>query len=136
MTSHDAATQAGLDILAQGGTAADASVAVAAVLTVVEGYFSSVFGGGTWALYYEAETGVVTGLDGVGPTGSYATPGDYEARSGSPGIHQSVVPGAWDGWMLWLEQYGRLDLGDVLAPAISIARNGFLVTEELGYWLG
>jgi gamma-glutamyltranspeptidase/glutathione hydrolase len=135
VSAHEVATGAGLAMLAQGGSAADASIAVAAALTVVEGWFSSVLGGGTWALYYDAANGEVTSLDGVGPTGSKATREDYEARAASPGIHQSNVPGAWDGWMLWLERYGRLDLGQVLEPAIGLARNGFPASAELVLWL-
>lgn len=135
VSAHEDATRAGLAMLEAGGTAADAAIAIASVLSVVEGYFSSVLGGGTWALYYEAATGEVTSLDGVGPTGTFATLEDYEARSGSPGIHQSVVPGAWDGWMLWLGRYGRLDLGEIMAPAITLARDGFTITKEFAYWL-
>jgi gamma-glutamyltranspeptidase/glutathione hydrolase len=82
VTTHQAATDAGLAMLAQGGTAADAAIAIASVLSVVEGWFSSVLGGGTWALYYDAATGAVTSLDGVGPTGSNATREDYAARAG------------------------------------------------------
>lgn len=135
VTAHDAATDAGLAMLDQGGSAADASIAAAAVLTVVESYFSSVMGGGTWALYYDAGAGEVTSLDGVGPVGSNASIADYEARSSNPGIHQSVVPGAWDGWMLWLERYGRLDLGQILEPAIRLARDGNPANAEMAEWL-
>ena len=133
-TAHESATSAGMAILEAGGSAADAAISIAAVLSVVEGWFSSVLGGGTWALYYDAETGEVTSLDGVGPTGSNATSEDYEPQAADPGIHQSVVPGAWDGWMLWLERYGRLDLGDVLAPAIEHARNGHPASADLAWW--
>lgn len=134
VSAHQAATEAGMDMLARGGTAADAAVAVAAALTVVQGWFSSVLGGGTWALYYDAASEVVASLDGVGPAGSQATPDDYAARAGESGIHQSIVPGAWDGWMLWLAAYGRLDLGAVLEPAIRLARDGFPASASLVSW--
>jgi gamma-glutamyltranspeptidase/glutathione hydrolase len=136
VSSHTLATDAGIEILAAGGTAADAAIAVAAALSVVEPWFSSALGGGTWALYFDAETGEVTSVDGVGPVGSNASREDYAARAGIDGIHQSVVPGAWDGWMLWLDRYGELDLGEVLAPAIRIAREGYPVSPEMAYWLG
>jgi gamma-glutamyltranspeptidase/glutathione hydrolase len=136
VSSHELATQAGLDILAAGGAAADAAIAVAAALSVVEPWFSSALGGGTWALYYSADSGEVTSLDGVGPVGSLATREDYAERAGVDGIHQSIVPGAWDGWMLWLERYGRLDLGQVLGPATALARDGYTVSGEMAYWLG
>ena len=136
VSSHELATAAGRETLAAGGTAADAAIAVATALTVVEPFFSSALGGGTWALYYEAESGAVTSLDGVGPVGRNATREDYAARAEANGMHQSIVPGAWDGWMLWLDRYGRLDLGQVLAPALRLARDGYPVSTEMGYWLG
>jgi gamma-glutamyltranspeptidase / glutathione hydrolase len=135
VSAHRLATEAGIKILADGGTAADAAITVAAVLTVVEPYFSSVFGGGTWALYYDAEKGEVTSLDGVGPIGSNATISDYAARGGSNGIHQAVVPGAWDGWMLWLIEYGVMDLEELLEPAIRIAREGYPVGSSMSGYL-
>ena len=135
VSSHTLATDAGVAMLEAGGTAADAAVAVAAVLSVVEPWFSSILGGGTWALYYDAVNDVVTSLDGVGPTGSLATPSNYAQRAGNPGMHQANVPGAFDGWMLWLLEYGKLDLATVLAPAIEIARAGFPVSREMQIWL-
>lgn len=131
VSTHELATDAGMEVLDNGGTAADAAVAVAASLSVVEPWFSSALGGGTWALYYDAETGEVSSLDGVGPTGSKATVADYRPQSGSSGMHQAVVPGAWDGWMLWLDRFGTLDLPEVLAPAIRQAREGYPVSGEM-----
>jgi len=136
VTAHELATNAGFEMLQAGGTAADAAVAVAAVLSVVESWFSSVFGGGTWGLYYDAANQQVTSLDGVGPIGRNVDVADYAERAGDPGIHQANVPGAWDGWMLWLERYGRLDLGLVLNPAIRIAREGFPASGSMISWLG
>lgn len=135
VSNHELATQAGIEILDAGGTAADAAVAVAAVLSVVEPWFSSVLGGGTWALYYDSASREVTSLDGVGPTGSRATALDYASRAGTPGMHQANVPGAWDGWMLWLKEYGVLELSEVLAPAIRVAREGYPVSEDMALWL-
>lgn len=135
VSQHHLATQAGMDVLADGGTAADAAVAVACALSVVQPWFSSALGGGTWALYYDAESDEVTSVDGVGPVGSEASPQDYRTRADEAGIHQSIVPGAWDGWMLWLDEYGQLELADVLDPAITYARDGYRVSDEMEYWL-
>ena len=135
VSQHHLATDAGVDVLESGGNAADAAVAVACALSVVEPWFSSALGGGTWALYYDAEEDEVTSLDGVGPVGSEATPEDYEARAGDAGMHQSIVPGAWDGWMVWLERFGSLDLDAVLAPAIALAREGYPASEGMVSWL-
>ncbi len=135
VSQHHLATEAGLETLEAGGTAADAAVAVACGLSVVEPWFSSALGGGTWALYYDTEADEVTSLDGVGPVGLEATPEDYEERADEAGIHQAVVPGAWDGWMLWLAEYGELELPDVLEPAIDLAREGYPVSPEMEGWL-
>jgi gamma-glutamyltranspeptidase / glutathione hydrolase len=135
VSSHYLATEAGIEILARGGSAADAALTVGAVMTVVEPFFSSVLGGGTWALYYDADTDKITSQDGVGPVGSLASVEDFAARGGQAGIHQAVVPGAWDGWMLWFEKYGELDLDEVLEPAIRIAREGFPVSNSVAAWL-
>lgn len=135
VSGHELATRAGMEILDAGGSAADVAVAVAAVLSVVEPWFSSALGGGTWALYYHAASGRITSLDGVGTTGSKASVQDYARRAGEPGMHQANVPGAWDGWMLWLDEYGVLELGAVLAPAIRIAHEGYPASSEMAAWL-
>jgi gamma-glutamyltranspeptidase / glutathione hydrolase len=135
VSSNERATNAGRQILETGGTAADASVAVAAVLSVVEPYYSSVLGGGTWGLYFDADRQAVTSVNGVGPVGSKATLADYRSRADTFGMHQAIVPGAWDGWMAWLEEYGELELGEILAPAIAAAREGYPVSSEMSYWL-
>lgn len=135
VSNHHLATEAGLEILDRGGTAADAAVAVAAVLSVVEPWFSSVLGGGTWALYYNAEEHTITSLDGVGPTGSKATVADFTERADEVGLHQANVPGAWAGWLVWLAEYGELELDEILAPAIRIARAGYPVSSNMETWL-
>ncbi|MFW6368318.1 MAG: gamma-glutamyltransferase family protein [Spirochaetota bacterium] len=135
-SAHELATAAGLEMLEAGGTAADAAVAVASVLTIVEPWFSSVLGGGTWALYYDAEHDEVTSLDGVGPAPNAISLEAMEGRGGDRGMHQAIVPGAWDGWMLWLDEYGRLELDEVLEPAIEIAEEGYEATPRLIQWLG
>ena len=135
VSQHHLATEAGLEVLEDGGTAADAAVAIACALSVVEPWFSSALGGGTWALYYEVEDDEVTSVDGVGPVGSDATVEDYGERAGTHGMHQSVLPGAWDGWMLWLDRYGELDLDEILSPAIALAREGYPASPGMERWL-
>ncbi|MGE3798990.1 MAG: gamma-glutamyltransferase family protein, partial [Thermomicrobiales bacterium] len=135
VSAHALATDAGMEMLGLGGTAADAAVAVAAVLSVVEGWFSNVLGGEIWGLYYDAGAGELTSLDAVGPVGANVDVDAYEAIADQPGAHQSILPGAWDGWMLWLDRYGALDLGAVLSPAIRIAREGFPASALMIDWL-
>jgi gamma-glutamyltranspeptidase/glutathione hydrolase len=130
------ATEAGVAVLNAGGTAADAAFAVASVLSVVEPYFSHVLGGGLWGLYFEAATGEVTAIDGVGPAGSLVTLEAYAPWYESRGMHQANVPGAWDGWMMWLDRFGRISLPDLLQPAADLARDGFPASPELGIFIG
>ena len=73
-SAHYLATEAAMEVLREGGNAADAAFTTAAVLTIVEPWFSSVMGGGTWALYYDSADGSVRSMDGVGPAASGATP--------------------------------------------------------------
>ncbi len=135
VSAHTLATDAGMEMLARGGTAADAAVAVAAILSVVEGWFSNVLGGEIWGMYFQAPTQELTTLDAVGPVGMNVDVSAYEAIADTPGAHQSILPGSWDGWMLWLDRFGRLDLGSVLAPAIRIAREGFPASALMIDWL-
>ncbi|MEZ4626218.1 MAG: gamma-glutamyltransferase [Thermomicrobiales bacterium] len=117
-------------MLEAGGTAADAvALAVASVLSVVEPYFSHVLGGETWGLYYEAATGEITAIDGVGTAGSLVTLEAYAPWYESRGMHQAIVPGGWDGWMVWLERFGRTSLHELLQPPVTLAREGFTASE-------
>lgn len=147
VASHRAAVEAGMDMLRNGGTAADAAVTVAAMMSVVEPYFSAPLGGGTWLLYFDAETGEVTSFDGVGPTpmaaenelfrgGSSDETGDIgDQFLGTNGIHRSILPGSWGAYMDLLQRYGSLGLDEVLAPAIASARNGAVVGRDWVRWL-
>jgi gamma-glutamyltranspeptidase / glutathione hydrolase len=135
VSSHFLATDAGLEIMKAGGNAADAAVAVAAALSVVEPWFSSALGGGTWALFYDARTGEVYSQDGVGPVASRNSADYYAPRAGANGLHQSIVPGAWGGWMEWLIQFGTLPLDRILEPAIALAEDGFPASPALINWL-
>ena len=129
-TIDERATDAAAAVLDDGGTAADAAVAAAAVLSVVEPYYSNVIGGETSALYYDAETSQVRSLEAVGPVGE-----DYERssyRGGQPfGLDQTIVPAAWEGWMVLLAEHGELDLARLLEPAVTLAREGHAATPEL-----
>lgn len=133
-TSQPLAAQAGLDILKQGGSAADAAVATAAVLNVVEP-MSTGIGGDMFALIYEPTSGQLRALNGSGRSGAGMTLEKIKA-SGLESIpsHHGLavsVPGAVDGWLTLLEQYGRLPLNNVLAPAIYYAEHGFPVSPRI-----
>ncbi len=132
ITVDPAATRAAMDVLAEGGTAADAVVAAAAVLSVVEPHYSNLIGAETSALWFDAEDEQVRALDAVGTVGSEYDRGDYLSRgAASAGLHQSLVPGAWDGYMVLLEEEGSLDLDRLLQPAIDLASGGFEASADL-----
>jgi gamma-glutamyltranspeptidase/glutathione hydrolase len=130
-TSQPLAAQAGLEILRQGGTAADAAVATAAVLNVVEPMSTGV-GGDCFALYYEARSGSVTALNGSGRAPAALTLEDLrnEGMSVIPdnSAHAVTVPGTVRGWADLLARHGRMSLVDVLTPAIHYAEQGYPVS--------
>ncbi|MFQ5577599.1 MAG: gamma-glutamyltransferase, partial [Anaerolineae bacterium] len=131
-TSQPLAAQAGLRILQWGGSAADAAVAAAAVLNVVEPMSTGV-GGDMFALVHNPATGQTRALNGSGGAGAAATVAKINQLGfdAIPETHHGLavtVPGAVDGWLTLLEAYGRLSLADVLSPAIYYAEKGFPVS--------
>lgn len=129
--SQPLAVAAGVEILRQGGTAADAAVATAAALNVTEPT-STGLGGDCFALYYEATSGQVTALNGSGR----APAGLSLERLRQEGLEQELppfhphtitVPGACAGWCDLIARHGQLDLSQTLAPAIRLAEEGFPV---------
>jgi gamma-glutamyltranspeptidase/glutathione hydrolase len=116
------ASQAGLRMLLQGGTAVDAAVAAAAVLGVTEP-FQTGLGGDAFALIYDAATGDVQALNASGPAPLAAHLEDHRARGltvmPQHGPLSWTVPGCVDGWCQMLQRYGRMTLAEVLAPAIA-----------------
>ncbi len=133
-TSQPLAAHAGLDIIRQGGTAADAAIATAAVLNVVEP-MSTGIGGDCFALYYERSSGSITALNGSGRAPSALTLEDLrsEGMTVFPDRHPHTVtvPGTVRGWADLLEKHGRMSLAEVLAPAIHYAENGYPVSPVI-----
>lgn len=133
-TSQPLAAQAGLRMLLAGGHAADAAVAAAAVLNVVEP-MSTGIGGDVFALVYDAATRQVRALNGSGRAPHALTLQAFAER----GLHEVplngmlpvTVPGTVDAWAMLLDAYGRLPLDQVLAPAIAYAAQGFPVSEVI-----
>jgi gamma-glutamyltranspeptidase/glutathione hydrolase len=128
-------TAAAIEILRKGGNATDAAVAAAAVLGVVEPYSCGIGGGGFWVSYDRA-TRRVTTIDGRERAPAAMRPGSFmeggraltmtEARwSGL----SAGVPGTVSQWARALRRDGSMTLAQVLAPAIRIARRGFLVDQ-------
>ncbi|WP_282062812.1 gamma-glutamyltransferase [Roseobacter litoralis] len=132
------AVQAGADVLARGGTAADALVAVQAMLGLVEPQ-SSGLGGGAFLVYYDAASGSLTTLDGRETAPLDATPRLFQDDAGEPlGFFDAVVGGLSVGTpgtpALMQEahaRWGSLLWADLLAPAIDLADQGFPVSPRL-----
>ncbi|GAB0497605.1 hypothetical protein MMPV_008940 [Pyropia vietnamensis] len=149
-SSQAVATAAGTRLLAAGGTAADAAVAVAAALAVAEPC-STGLGGDVFALYYTAATGEVTALLGAGPspagldlpTATAAATAAAAAAAGAAGADRTdtplmlpptsplavTVPGAASAWAALVAAHGVLPLASALAPAIGLAEEGVVVGE-------
>ncbi len=136
-SAHALATQAGIDMLAQGGNAFDAAVAVSAVLSVVEP-ISSGLGGGGFFLLHDARTGRDLFIDARETAPAAATPAQYLDKDGNfnrdratNGPWSAGIPGLPAGLVYLAREHGRLPLSVSLAPAIRIAREGFPVYTRL-----
>jgi gamma-glutamyltranspeptidase/glutathione hydrolase len=130
-SSQPLATEAGLQILRQGGNAADAAVATAAALNVTEPNMTGI-GGDVFSLYYDARSGEVSALNGSGRTPKGLTIERLAGDGISDKIplchaHSITVPGACAGWFDLTARHGRLTMRDILAPAIRLAEDGFPV---------
>jgi len=131
-TSQPLAVQAGLDILRQGGNAAAAAVATAAVLSVVEPVSTGI-GGDCFALHFDAGTAGVTALNGSGRTPAGASLQELRelgyTRMPQYTGHSVSVPGTVAGWHDLLARHGNMSLADALQAAIYYAEEGFPVSE-------
>ena len=133
-TSQTLASQAAVQILARGGTAVDAAIAANAVLAVVEPMKNGL-GGDLFALYWDAKTGKLQGLNASGPAPRGLTP-EFLTKLGiksmpQQGIQSFTVPGAVDGWWKMHQRYGKLPWKDLFQSAIAYAEVGFPVSEAI-----
>jgi len=137
-TTQPLAVAAGLDVLAHGGNAADAAVATAAALNVTEPTSTGI-GGDCFALYYDAQSKQVSALNGSGRSPAALNLEKIEQDGFSDGIpifhpHTITVPGACAGWCDLVEHHGKLDMSQVLAPAIRLAEEGFPVAPVTAHF--
>lgn len=141
--AHPAATDAGLAIMAAGGNAFDAAVAISAVLAVVEPYSSGVGGGGFWLLHRAAD-GRDLMIDGRerAPLAAHRdlyldASGELIPNASLDGALAAGIPGEPAALAHIAERYGRLPLAQTLGPAIRLAREGFAVDRvyrEMAAW--
>lgn len=135
-TAHHLATEAGFEILEQGGNAFDAAVAVSAALAVVEPMGSGLGGGGFWLLH-EAENNRDIMIDGREKAPLRASRDMYLDPQGEPisglsmnGALAAGIPGLPAGLVHLATRYGQLPLETSLAPAIRYAEKGFVIGEH------
>lgn len=136
-SSHYLATDAGLQILKQGGNAFDAAVAVSSTLSVVEP-ISSGLGGGGFFLLHDAKTGRDVMLDAREYAPASVNLGTFLNKDGQLD-HDRSINGPWSAGIPGLpaalvelaEHYGKLPLRQTLAPAIRIASAGFPVYRRM-----
>ena len=134
--SNPLAAQSGLNILRQGGNAADAAVATSAMMNVMDPASCGV-GGDCFALYYDAETKRVSALNGSGRAPAALTLDTVRAlgwqQMDPRHAHSVTVPGAARGWNDLLQRHGTMTLADVLADAIHYAEEGYPTAPVAGY---
>src|ERR1700733_2920351 len=133
-TSQTLASATAAQILARGGSAVDAAIAANAVLGLVEPMMDGI-GGDVFAIYWDAKSGKLTGLNGSGPAPRGLSP-KFLADKGvktmpASGIHSVTVPGAVDGWAKMHQKFGKLPWKELFQPAIAYAQEGFPVTEAI-----
>ncbi len=137
-SAHPEASKAGQEILAAGGSAVDAAIAVQLVLTLVEPQSSGI-GGGAYMLHWDERNRLLEAYDGRETAPAGATPRLFLDAAGDPlSFFDAVVSGQSNGVpgaiaMLHLahQEHGRLPWADLFQPAIRLAENGFLVTPRL-----
>lgn len=135
---HHLASQAGLNILQQGGNAVDAAIATNAALGVVYPHMTGLGGDAFW-LIYDAKSQQLHGLNGSGRAAQAATP-DYYQKQGLSEIPQRgplaaiMVPGAVDSWWQAHQRFGHLPWEQILHPALGLAEQGYLVSDSQVRW--
>ncbi|OUR64266.1 gamma-glutamyltransferase [Methylophaga sp. 42_25_T18] len=141
-SAHPLATQAGFEILNQGGNAFDAAVAVSAALAIVEPSGSGLGGGGFWLLH-RAEDGFQTMVDGreTAPAAAHRdmyldANGEFDKNLSLNGPLAAGIPGVPAALDHLSKHYGRLPLSKTLAPAIRLAKQGFEVSERYQQLVG
>jgi gamma-glutamyltranspeptidase/glutathione hydrolase len=132
------AAQAGVEILREGGTAADAAFATMLALTVVEPQSSGI-GGGGFLVYHDQASGRISSFNGRETAPHAATPSYFLGPDGRPRDHRDVVAGGMSVGVpgnvrlmeLAHDRHGRLAWARLFQPAIRLARDGFQITPRL-----
>jgi gamma-glutamyltranspeptidase / glutathione hydrolase len=133
-STHWLASAAGMRLLEHGGNAFDAAVAAGLTLQVVEPHMNGP-GGDLPVLFWSERLGETRVLCAQGPAPAAATIRRYEELGfdlmPGTGLLAACVPGAFDGWMLLLRDFGTAQIADVMAPAIEYAERGYPVVPQI-----
>ena len=135
-SAHPLATQAGMEILNQGGNAFDAAIAVAASLGVVEPYSAGIGGGGFWLIHdAKADKNIFIDAREKAPAAAHADlylkeDGSVNRDAAVNGALAAGIPGQAAAFVHLAEHYGQLPLKKTLAAAIQQANEGFPVYEH------
>ena len=126
-STHWIASAVGMSMLERGGNAFDAAVATGLVLQVLEPHLNGP-AGDLPVIFHDAKNDQTKVLCGQGPAPAGATLEHYRAEGldliPGNGLLSTVIPGAFDGWMLMLRDHGTMTVRDVLEPAIYYAESG------------
>ncbi len=137
-TSHAQASQVGAQVLARGGSAADAAIAANAVLAVTEPMMCGI-GGDLFVIYREAGTGKLHGINASGWAPKALTIERLRAKNHDSmpqaGIDAVTIPGVVAGWSELHQRFGRRPWSEILQPAIFYAEQGYPVPEIIrAFW--
>ena len=123
------ATEVGARVLAEGGNAVDAAVAIGFALAVTEPSMSGL--GGRASVLVRVPTGEMHGIDGLNQV-----PKSYRENSGVPDVYErAAIPGVPAALTSALARYGRWPLARVIEPAVALAENGFILNQgEADRW--
>ena len=137
-TSHTLASVAGAQVLARGGSAADAAIAANAVLGVTEPMMNGM-GGDLFVLYWDAKAGKLYGLNASGWAPQALAIAHFTAKGVTSMPHEGIdtvtVPGAVAGWDQLHQRFGRLAWKEIFQPAIFYADQGYPVPELIhAFW--
>ncbi|MEL6220154.1 MAG: gamma-glutamyltransferase family protein [Pseudomonadota bacterium] len=127
-TSHPLAAEAGLSMLRQGGNAADAALAAAITLTLVEPTGNGV-GSDAFAILWDGKE--LHGLNASGRSPAGWTPDRFGGAMPERGWESVTVPGAVGAWVAVSERFGRLPFATLFEPAVRLAETGFIVTPVI-----
>jgi gamma-glutamyltranspeptidase/glutathione hydrolase len=126
-TTQPLAAQAGLAMLAKGGSAVDAALATAIALTVVEPTMNGI-GGDAFAIVHDGMTLYGLNASGRAPAGWHRKRFGVLDKMPEVGWDTVTVPGAVSGWAALHERFGRLPFEALFEPALRYARDGFFVS--------